>query len=242
MQVSATGRPNGIVVSSMYIIGHRGARGLAPENTLAAIQEGLAAGANEIEIDVRVTKDGVCVLNHDPFLHDASNGKLRSVHIAEHTLQELYAFRPALATLEEAIRLVNRRVPMVVELKPKVATNQTIANINTFLKKGWQPHDFLFASFSQRSLRQLHAALPAISIVVNERFGGIRGAWRARQLGAQRLAFNHHNLWWGFIRSMHRKGYKIAAYTLNDPLKARRWERHGLYAVVTDFPDRFTQR
>jgi glycerophosphoryl diester phosphodiesterase len=226
----------------MKIIGHRGARGLGPENTLPSLKAALEAGVDEIEIDVRVTADGACVLNHDPYLHDASGGKLRALTIAQHTAAQLYDQRPDTATLAEAIRLVNHRVPMVIEVKPKVPAAPVIAQIQQFLDDGWQPHDFLLASFSHATLTALHAALPAIETVVLSRVSGIRARWRAKRVNATRLAFNHHNLWWGFIAAMHKRGYQIVTYTLNDPAKAERWKRHGLYGVVTDYPDRFISK
>jgi len=221
------------------IIGHRGARGLAPENTLASFTEALAAGVDEIELDVRVTKDGICVLNHDKFLHDISGRSLRHMRIADCTLDELQSFRQDIALLEDAIELIDRSVPIIVEVKPRVPTAEVIAVIDRFLAKGWQPSDFLLASFSQRTLRQLHAALPGIEKVVNEHFGGFHATWRARRVQAKRLAFNQHNLWWGFIASMAKHGYKIIAYTVNDPAKVAKWEKRGLFAIVTDYPDRF---
>ena len=52
----------------MKIVGHRGARHLAPENTISAIKKALDLAVDEIEIDVRVTKDGHVILHHDPII------------------------------------------------------------------------------------------------------------------------------------------------------------------------------
>lgn len=49
--------------------GHRGARGLAPENTLPAFQRALELGVTTLELDIAVTRDGVLVISHDPFLN-----------------------------------------------------------------------------------------------------------------------------------------------------------------------------
>jgi glycerophosphoryl diester phosphodiesterase len=223
----------------MKVIGHRGARGLAPENTLASFEAALAAGVDEVELDVRVTKDGIPVLNHDPFLHDASGSKLRHVLVHERTLHELRHYRPDLATLEEAVVRIDRQVPIVVEVKPGVSVGEPIATLKHFLSRGWQPSDFLVASFSQRTLRALHEALPDVEPVVLEHLSGLNASLRAKQVGARRVAFNHHIIWWWFIRSMARSGYHVVTHTLNNPKKAERWLKYGLYGVVTDYPDRF---
>jgi len=221
------------------IIGHRGARGLAPENTLASLQIALDYGVHEIEIDVRVTKDGVCVLSHDPYLHDASGGKMRAIRITNYTFAQLRQHRPDLLTLEDAITAVQRKVPLVIEIKPRVPSAHVIAILSNFLKKGWQPGDFLVASFSQHTLQLVHRALPQLELVVNERISGLRATWRAKRLGATRIALNHHNIWWGFVSTMNRRGYRLTTFSLNDPKKSARWVRRGLYGTITDFPDRF---
>jgi glycerophosphoryl diester phosphodiesterase len=223
----------------MKIIGHRGARGLASENTLESLRRALAAGVDEIEIDIRVTKDNVPILNHDPFLNDANGNKLRDRLIHEHTLAELRSLRPDIATLDEAVVLINRQIPLFIEVKPKVATDSIVEALRLYLAKGWQPSDFLLASFSQRTLRSLHQALPDIEIVISEHLSAFIAARRARALGAKRLLFNRRNLWWFVIRSLADSGFRVSAYTVNNPRQAERWAKYGLYSVITDYPDRF---
>ena len=57
------------LASAFDLEGHRGARGLAPENTLAAFKRALAIGVTTIETDLAVTRDDVLVISHDPFLN-----------------------------------------------------------------------------------------------------------------------------------------------------------------------------
>ena len=78
----------------MKIIGHRGARHVAPENTVAALKHALKAGVDEIEIDVRVTKDGHVILHHNPVMK--MNGKNYATNA--HTLQELRTQKSDLTT------------------------------------------------------------------------------------------------------------------------------------------------
>lgn len=219
------------------IIGHRGARGLAAENTLISIMKALECDVDEIEIDVRVSQDGVPVLHHDKKLTKAKGARL---DIAKHTVKELRVAWPELTTLEEAIRGVDRSTPLMIEVKPKVPVKPILAVVQDFLDKGWEPDDFLFASKNQKTLRALHAGLPIIEPVVIEKWSGVRAGFRARQVHAKRVSMNQHFLWWGFIRSMSRSGYHLTAYTLNNHRKAERWAKYGLYGVVTDYPDRFS--
>ena len=72
----------------MLILGHRGARGHAPENTMASFQAALDMGADGIELDVQMTKDGKIVVCHDHSLERTSNG---TGWLVEHTREELRA-------------------------------------------------------------------------------------------------------------------------------------------------------
>lgn len=220
----------------MKIIGHRGAKGLAPENTLAGIQRSLMCAVDEVEVDARVTRDGTVVLMHDKTLKRLTGN---AAVIASHTLAELRVLKPDLATLDEAIDLVNSRVPLRIEVKPNVDTAPIIAMIQKRLTGGTPVDRFVFSSFSFRTLQTLHHELPQVDIEVLERFFGTRATWRARKLSTKRITMKRHVVWFGFILSMKHHGYKLTAYTVNNPAKAAWWQRHGLYGIVTDFPDRF---
>jgi glycerophosphoryl diester phosphodiesterase len=221
----------------MRIIGHRGARGLAPENTLTAMHAALDHGVDELEFDLRVTKDGRPVLSHDPFIIDTKTGA--PLVIAEHTYADLHKHKPDLVTFSALLHAIGHPVPLYVEVKPDEPLEAIIFIIRHHVENGWSPKDFLLASFSQKTLLELHEALPHVPTVVLEKWSGVRAGRRARQLKTTYICMNQRWLWWGFIRSMKLGGYKLYAYTVNNPAQAKRWQKHGLYGIVTDYPDRF---
>lgn len=220
----------------MKIIGHRGARGLAPENTIAALKKGLEHHVDKLEFDLRVTKDSVAILTHNRIVTDPAGTTLE---IAACTYDELKAHKPDLATFEEALDAVNRQVPLYIEVKPNVPTKPIVKVLKERLASGWQAEDFQLGSFSQEALRELHHALPEIQKIVIESWSGVRAHHRATQLGTKVIAMNQRWLWSGYIAAMHHGGYELYTYTLNDPVKAKRWAKHGLAGVVTDYPDRY---
>lgn len=222
--------------TGLQVVGHRGARGLAPENTLTSIAKALKHGVVEIEIDVHITKDSVPILCHNPWLLDASG---KSLVVSQTNYKELLDHKPDLATLEQAIIAIDRRVPLQIELKWGELTAPVITLLRGFLKRGWLPADFLLASKKQKTLMELHQALPEIPTVVIEPYLSLRAHWRARQLGTKRLSMNYFGLWGGFIQAIHRNDYQLYAYTLNNPAKARKWHKRGLHGVITDRPDLF---
>ena len=218
----------------LKIVGHRGARGLAPENTLQALRKAIEHGVDEIEIDVRVTKDNVVVVHHDRDVQDPTTARLDIHH---HTYQELKQHKPDLPTLAEAIEAVGRHVPLQIEVKWGEPTAPVIDILTTYLTKGWLDNDFLVGSKSQKTLRDIHRALPEIPIVIIEPFSGVRANLRARQIGTKRLSMNQRWLWGFFVRSVARSGYQLYAYTLDDPSRAKKWLKDGLAGVITDRPD-----
>ncbi len=222
----------------MIVIGHRGAKGLAPENTIASLLAGIENGVNGVEFDIRITADGIPVLAHNETIHDDSKTAM-IVRIS--TLKQLRERNPNVCTLEEALLAIDRRVQALIELKPGEDPTPVVAIIRQFLDGGWAPTDFCFLSFKYSILKKLHAALPDIPIIVNEGWSAIRATSRARRLGTKQIDMRSWWLWPGVIRSLSSSGYQLYTYTLNNPTQARRWERYGLYGVVTDLPDRYRQ-
>lgn len=220
----------------MKIIGHRGAHGLAPENTIVSIEKAIEHGVDMIEFDVRVTKDGYAVLHHDGHLTDPNGNQL---NISQSNLSELITHKPDLALLNEAIKAINHRAQMLIEVKPDVVIEPIVTVIDKCLKTGWKSDEITCCSFSFKILKQLRQALPDLKIMVTERWSGVRATHHARVLNTKSISMNHHVLWWGFIKSMNNAGYELYTYTLNDTSKARKWAKYGLAGVITDYPDQF---
>jgi glycerophosphoryl diester phosphodiesterase len=220
----------------MKIIGHRGAKGLAPENTVASLLKAIEHQVDAIEFDLRVTKDGVVILQHDPKLTDPAGNHLV---VAAHNFAELQAHKPDLTTFEEAIRQVDKKVPLIIEVKPGVNTAPIVMSLNKLSKDDLLAKDYVLASFSGQILEELHVALPEVPKVVIERWSSIRATYRARKVNSKRLHMGRRWLWWGFIRHMKKRGWEIYPYTINNVRQARRWQKAGIAGIITDYPDRF---
>lgn len=211
----------------MKIIGHRGAAGLAPENTRASFVAGLEAGVDAIELDIRTSQDGVLVVHHDP--------NIGELDIATTAYTNLKSAMPELLTLKEALEVIDDKCPVIIEIKK----GSDIPTLIAELKKAELPKEVNFASFNMPILRAIKAAFPDTPLTVNEKWSGVRGSHRCRKLGTKYITMNQRWLWSGFVWSMSRGGYKLGAYPLNDPKKAARWAKKGLYAAITDRPDVF---
>ncbi len=220
----------------MKIVGHRGARGLAPENTIASLKKGLEHQADQIEFDVRVTKDNVVILHHDSKLVDLSGQKHR---LSDYTYKELLEHKPDLITLNQALDCIRAKATVYIEVKPRQPVVPIKLVLQPYMGGMYSFKNLLLGSKSQATLLELHQAFPAVPKIVIEPWSGVRAIRRAKQVNTTFISMNQRWLWWGFIRSVSRRGWKLYAYTLNDPAKARRWDKYGLYGIVTDYPDLF---
>jgi glycerophosphoryl diester phosphodiesterase len=222
----------------LKIIGHRGARGLAAENTLASFQKAIDSHVDGIECDVRVTRDGVPVLVHNTH---AENEDGLQHEITKHDHEKLQQHHPHVVTLEEAIRFIDGRVPVFIEIKPGTRVEPITKLLDSLLAAKWQAADFQFVSFDYGILRKLHARFPNIGLIVNEKWSGIRACYRARRLGTKQIDIAARAVWVGFVRAISRRGWQLYVYTENNVKQARRWEKAGLAGIITDYPDRFAK-
>ncbi|MBP9852672.1 MAG: glycerophosphoryl diester phosphodiesterase [Patescibacteria group bacterium] len=223
----------------MKIIGHRGAAGLAPENTIAAFEVALRLGVDAIECDVHETRDGKLVLFHDHYFEVASkNGDKRQVYIHKHSLSELQKLKPNIATFEQALMTVDGACELLVELKKNVPYLQVAKLVDQYNRGLTTDKTAKIISFEFATLKAVHRDFPHIYLVVNEKWSSIRAILRAKYLHTNRIQMDQKWLWRGVVKHVHKKGIALAPYTVNDPARIRSWEPY-LYGVVTDRPDLF---
>ena len=194
----------------MEIIGHRGAKGLAPENTILALKKGMQAKATMLEIDVRVKEEDL-VLSHDEVDEDTT-----------YTL------------LEDALTVVDGIIPLNLEIK-----ELGVVALLPKVLEGYDG-DVLFSSFEYKILQEIKKTIPNASIAVLENWSGVRAIAEASLLGTKRVHINQQWLWSGFVKSMKHKGFLLYAYTVNSSDRADELEKWGVDGIFTDYPTLFT--
>lgn len=197
----------------MKIIGHRGARGLAPENTITSIEKAIKYNVDAVEIDVRMTKDNVAVLHHDPAIVDPSGSEISIRHAS---YAELLRHKPDLAPLDHAIRVIGHRCPLIIEIKPSEKPAKTIEIIRYYLAKGWRLDEFSITSYDFSILQKVKHELPGIQLIVLEKWSSIRARSRADRLGTRHISMGQRWLWLGFVKAVSRGGWKLYTFPFSN--------------------------
>lgn len=220
-------------------IGHRGAAGHEPENTLRSIRCALELGARGIEIDVRWV-DGELIVFHDAKLERTTNG--RGV-VARKKFAELRALDAGkgerIPTLREVFETVDRRAVINIELKGRRTARAVEALIREFvMERGWSYEDFVVSSFMQLELRAIRDRQIRIGLLLTR-------PTKLYPLSARRVrAWSvHPALRYAtarFVDDAHRRGYRVFVYTVNEPADIARMRALGVDGVFTDFPERVT--
>lgn len=218
------------------VIAHRGASAELPENTLVAFRRTLALGVDGIELDARVTRDGVAVVFHDANLQRMT-GRRRLVRSA--TWHEIQALRVAgggnIPRLADVLRLTRGRAIVQVEIKPRVP----VAPVLLAVQSARAREDVIIASFSPAILRaaaRLAPKLPRMLIYSGTR----RPSALVRQLatlGAVGLSLDHRAIKSAALaRYFQARGYSLWCWTVNRPAEMRRLSRLGVNALLSDDP------
>jgi len=221
-------------------IGHRGACGYEPENTLASFKKAMDLGVDMIELDVQLTSCNEIVVMHDKELERCTNGR---GFIFYHTLSELKLLDAGngekIPTLEEVLDLVDKKAMVNIELKGKGTAKVVWPIVQNYIKnKGWKLDDFLFSSFTKKELKIIR------EFSVDARIGII--AYHRRMIPKDfinTIKPYSLNLKYSFISSRFMKiakaeNYRIFAFTVNKPDDIKKIRELGVDGIFSNFPDR----
>lgn len=222
----------------MLVIGKRGAAGLAPENSLAALEAGRQAGSDILHIDVRLTRDNTAVLHHDASLKRTHGIDQPISQLSDKQLAELTTDQP-IPTLESVLDKYFGKVILLIELRSR-GSAQVVTELLAERCQGSQQKwdNIILSSYKASDLfivRRLSKQAPIALMHDNNPFSFI--AYH-RLLSFTAIGF--HRLHTNRLAQQIAKKAEIFTfvYTVNRPPAARLIEKAGYDAVVTNYPDR----
>ena len=241
---------------------HRGGSALWPENTLLAFQQGLSAGCDVIETDLRLTRDGELVLFHDERLERTTNGHGR-VH--EHSLAELKRLDAGFHFSPDGLRHPCRgrglAIPTfqeVVDLAPDLRLNVELKRRQPGIVEAlWRSiehygmHHRVLVAASDDALVQRFRQVSRGQVATSAGFREVTWFWLAARLRFSRLlsppfdalqvpqrhgrltVVDRH-----FVQAAHACGVVVHVWTVDQPEQMRRLLTLGVDGLMSDRPDR----
>ena len=222
-------------VSLIAKVGHRGAAGHGPENTLVALERGIELGADFIEIDVQRTRDGGLVLMHDKFVDRTTNGTGKLSEMSLEEVRKLDAGNgQRVPLLREALDTVANRTGIIVEcITPGIGPEAYRA-----VKDSGFGGPVIFSSFLHkeiRAIRTLDAKVMTMALIeavpiVQTAFAEDSGATHAG------IALDSMTLEFGDV--LHHAGFKVFVYTADTTQQIKLAKELGVDGIISNFPER----
>lgn len=227
-------------MNNILSIGHRGAKGYAPENTLLSFQKALDLGVAGIELDVHLTADGEIVVIHDETIDRTTNEKGIVNQLSLAAIKKLRIDgEHEIPTLKEVLDLVNQHCFVNIELKGNGTAGAVVALIEHYvLEKNWQYSDFLLSSFNWNGLQEvafLNANIP-LGVLAQSNLD-LAFAF-SKFIKAKAIHPYFHLLDTENTTQMQERGFLVFPWTVNEIEDIQKIKSYPINGIITDFPDR----
>lgn len=227
-----------------YVLGHRGARRRAPENTLAAFDLAMDEGADGVELDVRLDRDGDVVVIHDDSLGRVT-GKRDARRVEDVGRSDLASIDlgdgERVPRLEDVLAwAISRGARVNVELKKDVSRRSAfVFKVARLIAVQPRAADWLIlSSFDPRLVAAISRLLPWVAAgwLVEEGTGIPGRSFRERLVGASALHPQASLVTPSGILPWQRENLPVNVWTVNDPNEARRLDALGVDSLISDVP------
>jgi len=227
---------------AMIIIGHRGAAGLAPENTIAALHKGRDVGADILEFDVRLTRDKVPIVIHDSKLLRTHGSKKRVRWSSHESIRQATEKGHKIATLKEVMDEFFGYILLNLEIK-NIETGRIIAQYieKNYIKKPSDWDAIVFSSFKTSELYAVRRVSSRANLAMLHDLNPFGFIAHHRQLQFSAVGFHRLHINRLALEIAKRAGIFTYVYTVNRPETAALLEQKGIDGIVTDNPDRMVQ-
>jgi glycerophosphoryl diester phosphodiesterase len=220
-------------------IGHRGAMGHAPENTLLSVKKALALGVKWVELDVYHVENELVVI-HDDRLERTTNG---TGYVQEQSLKYIRSLDAGegekIPFLKEILDLINGRIGINIELKGVNTAEPVVELIREYLKcEIWNTDKFLVSSFNHHELLKAKQLFPELKIGALMCAIPIDYADFGEKLDAYSVNPSIEFVNKTFVEDAHNRGLKVLVYTVNHPEDIKKMYDLGVDGVFTNYPDR----
>lgn len=218
----------------MLKIGHRGAKGYQPENTLASFEKAIHLKVGGIELDVHLSSDGELMVIHDETIDRTTNGKGL---VKNFTSSELKKYE--IPTLPQVLDLVNHNCFVNIELKG-IGTVKPVVNLisHYITYKNWTYSDFLISSFDWKMLEEVRLLNSKVRIGVLTEESVDEALAFAKKINSYSVHPDYRLLTKENVALMQENGFEVYAWTVNSNSAIQKIKSFHVNGIISDFPDR----
>ena len=225
---------------TIKITAHRGSKVRAPENTLSALRQAIAEGADYAEIDVQTTADGVVVLLHDADLmrvasvnrrlQDIDYDELRDIDVGSWFAPEFSNER--VPTLQQAIDVARGRIKLNIELKFTWSDPALAEKVGDIIQHNGFASDCVVSSLNFEALTEIQGSFPELTtgFIVMQAVGNLS------RMETDFLSISAARATPRLVRDVHRRGVEVHVWTVNDLNNALTMIEMGVDNIITDEP------
>jgi glycerophosphoryl diester phosphodiesterase len=215
-------------------IGHRGAKGHKPENTLISFEKAIDFNVDGVELDVHLSLRGEIMVIHDETIDRTTNGKGFVKNFTSSELKEL-----GIPTLIDVLDLVNRRCFINIELKGIGTAKPVVKLITHYIsEKNWKHTDFVVSSFDWNMLEEVRLLNPKIRIGVLTDVAVSEALAFAKKIKAVSIHPDYALLSRENVALMQKNGFKVFSWTVNSTEDIQKIKSFNVNGIISDFPDR----
>ncbi len=234
------------------IIAHRGASAYYPENTMIAFEKAVEMGAEMIELDVMMSKDGIPIVFHDAKLNKHTNGNSYVKHYTLKELKKLDAgswFNPKFSdqeipTLEEALQFASGNIALNIEIKTEAVSNQIKNGIEEkvlqLVKKYGMEKHVLFSSFDYRAVRHLKKLDPNVAVALlyeRNQSNRLLPHQLVKKYNVDAFNCSYRQLKRKWMANLNKHNIPTFIYTVDSKRRMQKLIAGGVTGIFTNKPD-----
>jgi glycerophosphoryl diester phosphodiesterase len=240
-----------IILDQMYhgqtlIFGHRGASAYAPMNTLPAFELAAKQGADGVELDVHFSQDKQLIVLHDFTVDHTTDGTgdARDMTLAELKALDAGSWKGAeytdiqIPTLDEVFEAIGQKLYVNVEIKSETEDTDGVEQaVADCIRRNNMQARVIVSSFNPLALKRFRDIMPAVPIGYLYMSDDQPFAEVMETLPHEARHPHYPMIDRAYMEWTKRKGYRVNAWTVDDPARAIELKRLGVDAIITDTPD-----
>ena len=235
-------------MSNTKVIAHRGASGYAPENTLEAFLLAIELGADGIELDVQLSRDGIPVVIHDETIDRVTD---RTGYVKDYTLQELKELtvlkdrfpqysQSKIPTLKEVLEAVKSSgIQVNIELKTGIYWYPDIEKkVAEIVEETGMKEKIIYSSFNHYSVQRIKEIVPdaETAYLYSDVILNVEDYARKTKVDGLHPAVYHVKMA-DFLKGYIESGLNVRVWTVNEEADMKALTEAGVTAVITNYPD-----